>query len=115
MGIGIEQLTTVIRHLNASTLVPLEEFLQAETSSVDDGRESFQAIEENEVKKALATAIGKLPEKEQKVMALYYYEDMTLKEISLVMELSEARISQLHTKAVFRLRGALSRLKSSLV
>ncbi|MDF2928634.1 MAG: polymerase, sigma 28 subunit, FliA/WhiG [Anaerospora sp.] len=57
----------------------------------------------------------KLPEKEKMVVTLYYYEELTLKEISLILKLSEARISQLHTKAIFRLRGALSRIKSSLL
>ncbi|WP_333595528.1 sigma-70 family RNA polymerase sigma factor, partial [Anaerospora hongkongensis] len=57
----------------------------------------------------------KLPEKEKLVVTLYYYEELTLKEISLILKLSEARISQLHTKAIFRLRGALSRIKSSLL
>ena len=68
-----------------------------------------------EFRETLAQAIERLPEKEKKVVALYYYEEMTLKEISLVMNLSEARISQLHTKAVFRMRGYLSRMKASLV
>ena len=73
-----------------------------------------QYIENEDVKRTLAKAIDKLPEKERLVVALYYYEGLTLKEISIIMKLSEARISQLHTKAVFRLRGALSRIKSSL-
>ena len=60
-------------------------------------------------------AIDKLPEKEKLVVSLYYYEGLTLKEISLILKLSEARISQLHTKSIFRLRGALSRIKSSFI
>lgn len=50
-----------------------------------------------------------MPPKEKQVVTLYYYEEMTLKEISLVMHLSEARISQLHTKAIFRLRAYMAR------
>ena len=68
-----------------------------------------------EVKDTLARAIDRLPEKERTVVALYYYEEMTLKEISLILHLSEARISQLHTKAVFRMRGYLARMKASLL
>ena len=56
-----------------------------------------------------------MAEKEKKVVALYYYEELTLKEISLILNLSEARISQLHTKAIFRMRGHLARMKASLV
>ena len=74
---------------------------------------SSESVEE--VKQALAKAIDKLPEKEKLVVSLYYYEGLTLKEISLILKLSEARISQLHTKSIFRLRGALSRIKSSFI
>ena len=72
-------------------------------------------MEFTELKETLAEAIDKLPEKERIVVSLYYYEELTMKEISLVLHLSEARICQLHTKAVFRLRGYLSRLKGSLI
>ena len=48
------------------------------------------------------------------LMAIYF-QGLTLKEISIIIKLSEARISQLHTKAIFRLRGALSRLKASIL
>ena len=63
----------------------------------------------------LAQAIGKLPEKEKQVVSLYYYEELTMREISLVMHVSEARICQLHTKAIFRLRGTLARAKACLL
>ncbi|HHV71458.1 MAG TPA: RNA polymerase sigma factor WhiG, partial [Clostridia bacterium] len=50
-------------------------------------------------------------EKERLVITMYYYEGLTLKEIGLVMNLSESRISQLHTKAIMRMRGKLSKYK----
>jgi RNA polymerase sigma factor for flagellar operon FliA len=74
-----------------------------------------QYIEEAEVKVTLAKAIDSLPEKERIVVSFYYYEGLTLREISVILKLTEARISQLHTKAIFRLRGALSRIKASLI
>jgi RNA polymerase sigma factor for flagellar operon FliA len=114
LGISVEQLHTLINQLNTSTLVPLEDFLQSETVAGNITNPS-QNIEEEEVKNSLMKAIDKLPEKEKMVVTLYYYEELTLKEISLILKLSEARISQLHTKAIFRLRGALSRIKSSLL
>ena len=55
-----------------------------------------------------AKAINILPDKEKMVVTLYYYEELTLKEISLILKLSEARVSQLHTKSVIRLKGALA-------
>ena len=51
---------------------------------------------------------------EKKVIVLYYYEDLTLKEIGEVLEVTESRISQLHTKAIMRLRGKLMRMKNAL-
>jgi len=108
------ELYMLTKHLNTSTLIPLEEFTITETAS-DNIPNPSELLEKEEVKATLAKSIEKLPEKERLVVSLYYYDELTLKEISLIMKLSEARISQLHTKAIFRLRGALSRLKTSLV
>lgn len=114
LGISLTELTNLVNKLNTATIMPLEEFAIAEPVSSLQVNPT-QNIEEAEVKETLAMAIEKLPEKERTVVTLYYYEGLTLKEISLVLKLSEARISQLHTKAIFRLRGALSRIKSSLI
>lgn len=114
LGITIAELYTLINQINVSTIIPLEEFIKTETSSNHLVNPSDQ-IEIDEIKKGLAKAIDKLPEKERLVVVLYYYEGLTLKEISLILKLSEARISQLHTKSIFRLRGALSRIKSSFI
>ena len=55
----------------------------------------------------ITDALGKLTEKENRVVVLYYYEEMTLKEISEVLEVSESRVSQLHTKALAKLKKHL--------
>ncbi len=60
-----------------------------------------------ELKDQLATAIQELPEKQRMVLSLYYYEDLNLKEIGEVLEVTESRVSQLHTQAVLRLRSKL--------
>ncbi len=114
LGIEVEELYQLLSKLNASTLIPLDEFIKTETSSGQTVNHS-QQLEAEETKKLLADNIDKLPEKERLVVSLYYYEGLTLKEISLILKLSEARISQLHTKAILRLRGALSRIKASLI
>ena len=72
-------------------------------------------LEVVEIKEMLADAIDKLPEKERMVVSLYYYEELTLKEISVIMKVSESRISQLHTKAILRMRGKLERLRSVIL
>ena len=66
-----------------------------------------QAVEKRELKKMLAEALKSLTEKECSVITLYYYEDMTLKEISQVLSVSESRVSQLHTKALRKIKEQL--------
>ena len=61
-----------------------------------------------EVKEALAEAISDLPEREKLVVTLYYYEELTLREIGEVLGVTESRVSQLHTKAILRLKAHLS-------
>jgi RNA polymerase sigma factor for flagellar operon FliA len=61
----------------------------------------------SEVKDRLADAIESLPERERLVIALYYYENLTLREIGEVLGVTESRVSQLHTKAVLRLKSRL--------
>jgi RNA polymerase sigma factor FliA len=67
----------------------------------------FQTIEKEELQKNLIEYLNSLPENERLVLALYYYEDLTLKEIGVVMDVSESRISQIHTKAINRLKSKL--------
>ena len=62
---------------------------------------------QTDLKDRVADAIARLPEREKLVVALYYYENLTLREIGEVLGVTESRISQLHTKAVLRLRSRL--------
>jgi RNA polymerase sigma factor for flagellar operon FliA len=71
-------------------------------------------VEKDEIKRVIVQAISELPEKEKKVLVLYYYEDLTLKEIGKVLEVTESRISQLHTKAIMRLRTKLTNIKKGI-
>lgn len=72
-------------------------------------------VEKDEIKRVIVESIGELPDKEKKVLVLYYYEDLTLKEIGQVLEVTESRVSQLHTKAVMRLRSKLTSFKKGLM
>ena len=80
-------------------------------SSLIDGIQNYQQpehfYEKQEIREVLLQTLETLTEKEKKVILLYYYEELTLKEISFVLEVSESRISQLHTKAIQKLRTKL--------
>jgi len=67
-----------------------------------------QVMDQSDLKDRIADAIARLPEREKLVVALYYYENLTLREIGEVLAVTESRVSQLHTKAVLRLRGRMT-------
>ena len=86
------------------------------TSFLSDNRNIIDdKINHEHDKEILANAINRLPGKEKYVVTLYYYEELNLTEISEIMGLSTSRISQLHTKAIYRLRGSLGRQKKNFL
>ncbi|HON12622.1 MAG TPA: RNA polymerase sigma factor WhiG [Treponema sp.] len=72
-------------------------------------------VEKDEIRRIIIEAINELPDKEKKVLVLYYYEDLTLKEIGQVLEVTESRVSQLHTKAILRLRAKLTNIRKGIM
>lgn len=72
-----------------------------------DQASTAEVVEENELVERLSSAIESLPPRDRLVLNLYYHEELTLKEISKVIEVSESRVSQIHTAAVMKLRGLL--------
>ncbi|MFW6030233.1 MAG: sigma-70 family RNA polymerase sigma factor [Halanaerobiales bacterium] len=90
--------------------IPVLDLLTEENQKQPDS-----LYEKKEKEKVLSEAIEKLDEQEKLIIALVYYEELSQKEVAEVMDLSAARISQLHKKAVNRLRGILSRKKESLL
>ena len=69
---------------------------------------------QTELKEALGEAIARLPEREKLVVTLYYYEELTLREIGEVLGVTESRVSQLHTKAILRLKARLSATRAGV-
>ncbi|MDP4093825.1 MAG: FliA/WhiG family RNA polymerase sigma factor [Bacillota bacterium] len=120
LGISIDDFYKLINDVNLSSMISLEEFMEQNyevgvdlpNMNREDRPENY--VEMTELKEILGDSISKLPEKEKTVISLYYFEELTLKEISAIMKVSESRISQLHTKAILRLRGKLARHKSIL-
>lgn len=125
LNISVEELNTILLQGQYMTLVSLEDLtgIDSGDSNVspldliidEQAQESFRQIEKEEQKLILAEAIDRLSEKEKMVVALYYREELTLKEIAAVMKLSESRVSQLHSQAILRLRGYLSRQKKNIL
>ncbi len=74
----------------------------------DRAADPAAAVDQTDLRDRVADAISRLPEREKLVIALYYYENLTLREIGEVLGVTESRVSQLHTKAVLRLRGRLT-------
>ncbi len=113
LGISLEEYYTWEGQTQASRLVSIDECMEqgleiqpdSSVKSKFDSPESV--IERQELKRELEEAISVLTEKERKVILLYYYEELTLKETSMIMEVSESRISQLHTKALQKLKQRL--------
>ena len=91
-------------------VVSLNEFMEsgseipAEQHTQHRFEEPEEVIEKEELREVLGQALELLTEKEKKVILLYYYEDLTLKEISNVLEVSESRVSQLHTRALQKMK-----------
>ncbi|MBO6195919.1 MULTISPECIES: FliA/WhiG family RNA polymerase sigma factor [unclassified Butyrivibrio] len=100
--------------MKVTGVVSLNEFMEQGSDIPEDSNNrssSFvkpeEAMEKEELKKMLAESLEKLTDKEKKVILLYYYEELTLKEIAEVLEVSESRVSQLHTRALQKMREKL--------
>lgn len=113
LGITMDEFYSWESQSKASGLVSLDEFLEQGTELKVESAENVRfdtpeaVAEKRELKEILKAALEILTEKERNVILLYYYEELTLKEISSIMEVSESRISQLHTKALQKMKAKL--------
>ena len=115
LGITDDEYMEWQQQLLVTNVVSLNEFADQGTEAPIDRsvKQRFDTPEESmlksEMKEMLVEALSLLTEKENKVMTLYYYEDLTLKEISEVLEVSESRVSQLHSKALVKLKKKMGK------
>ena len=113
LGVTGDELVSWQSQLKVTNVVSSNEFEEQgqeptmEFASQNRFSQPEDVVEEEELKVKLVEALGLLTEKERRVVELYYYEELTLKEISLVLEVSESRVSQLHTKALTKMRKKL--------
>lgn len=121
LGLNVEEYRELLDEVNVAVLLSLDDTLKGQ-----DGSESFLAdstpdhtssgqdeqLEEQEVRDLLVDGLRDMPEQERLVVALYYYEELTLKEIGEILGLTESRVSQIHSKALLVLRA---RVRSRLL
>lgn len=115
LGISCDEFLEWQSQLKANNVISLNEYVEqgSDISSDKNPTGSYEmpeaVVEKSELKEMLEEALELLTEKEKKVVLLYYYEDLTLKEISRVLEVSESRISQLHTKALQKMKTKMGK------
>jgi RNA polymerase sigma factor for flagellar operon FliA len=117
LGITTDELEESLIDISRSSIAALDELWSTagegdqvsllEMLEDPDSANPVESLDETEVREALADAISRLPEREKLVVTLYYYEELTLREIGEVLGVTESRVSQLHTKAILRLRSRL--------
>ena len=117
LGITEEEFQESLLEISRSSIAALDELWTSSVSGdpvalIDtledpDAPEPQAAMSQTELREALEEAIARLPEREKLVVTLYYYEELTLREIGEVLGVTESRVSQLHTKAILRLKARL--------
>ena len=119
LGMTEEELDDSLTDISRSSIAALDELWTISGSSGDQvslidtiedtsGPDPRGALAQTELRDALGDAIARLPEREKLVVTLYYYEELTLREIGDVLGVTESRVSQLHTKAILRLKARLA-------
>jgi len=117
LGISEEEYLKTLQKISGTSMLSINEVWYSgddnDRVSIGDSIESPASLnpeviaERDEIRRVIVEAINELPDKEKKILVLYYFEDLTLKEIGQVLEVTESRVSQLHTKAIMRLRFKL--------
>jgi RNA polymerase sigma factor FliA len=119
LGVTESELGDSLNEISRSSIAALDELWTISSSGGDqvalidtledeDAPNPQEALSQTELREALSEAIARLPEREKLVVTLYYYEELTLREIGEVLGVTESRVSQLHTKAILRLKARLS-------
>jgi len=118
IGISVDELEESLTDISRSSIAALDELWSTSgegdqvslLDTIEDatGPRPADVLDATEMREALADAIARLPEREKLVVTLYYYEELTLREIGEVLGVTESRVSQLHTKAILRLKARLA-------
>ncbi len=117
MNIEVDKFHKIVNRVSSVSMVSLERDNRNDSSKhsllerliPDDHKNANDKLDVEELRDVLTQSIERLPEKEKMVVSLYYYNELTMKEIGTILNLTESRVSQIHTKAVIRLRGKLKK------
>jgi len=125
LGINEAEYMKVIQKISGTSIISLNDLWYSgddnDKVSIGDSIESPSSLNPDvmvvneEIRRVIVEAINELPDKEKKILVLYYYEDLTLKDIGRVLQVTESRVSQLHTKAVLHLRSKLTNIRKGIV
>jgi len=120
MGVSVKEFEKTMQKISGTSILSLNDVWYTgednDKASIADSIESPHSLNpETEIRRVIVKTIDELPDKEKKVLVLYYYEDLTLKEIGKILGVTESRISQLHTKAIMRLRAKLTNIKKGIM
>jgi RNA polymerase sigma factor for flagellar operon FliA len=125
LGMGEDEYLKTMMKISGASIISIHEVWYSgdenDKASIADSIESPSSLnpeimaERDEIRRVIVEAISELPDNEKKILVLYYFEDLTLKEIGLVLGVTESRVSQLHTKAITRLRGRLRNGRKGIV
>lgn len=114
LGVSVDDYLHLLDEVNVTVLLSLDDSFRnqqgdessmAEFAADQRTPSSLEQLEEKELRDLLVKQLKDLPEQEKLVLALYYYEELTLKEIGEILNLTESRVSQIHSKAILSLRG----------
>lgn len=119
LGISISEVSDIENYINYISQISLEDMLFSEDDEIElkgtiedkNSPSPERTLEEKEELEFLTKAIDSLNDKDRLVLSLYYYEGMTLKDIGKVLQVSESRVCQLHSRAILHVRKALKKLK----
>jgi RNA polymerase sigma factor for flagellar operon FliA len=119
LEIDLGELDTLVGEVSIATIMSLDADTSGENSEQSSSLGEFladpktddieQVLAKQEMKDLIGKRMAELPEKEQLVLVLYYYEELTLKEIGEILDVTESRVCQIHTKAILRLKGKIQR------
>ena len=115
LNMSIEKYRNTISEISSYSISSIEEMIENNVWLAEDSANASpeQAYDTTEQKEILTKAIESLRENEKMVITLYYYEELTLKEIAKVLEVSESRVSQIHTKAIMKLKNKIGSIITS--